>query len=69
MDHLDGFVGATEFAEVFDLAEEDAGQLVLAELELTARIVVSHSNGASCHRDLHHAAVHLGDRLGLHGLI
>ena len=67
--HLDGLVGATQFAVVGDGSEENPSQLLLGELELTTRVVVGHGDGACGHRDLHHATAHLGDRRGLHGLV
>ena len=66
MYHPDRLGGAAELAVVVDLAAEDVHQLGLAELQLTALLVVGHRNGAGRHRDLHHSLRQLGDLLGLH---
>ena len=59
-------VAATQIFPIGDFAEEDIGQLLLIEFQITAWLVVSHGNGASCHGQLHHAPLHLRNLFGLH---
>ena len=60
-DHGELLVCATQFTEVFDLAEEDSCQLLGGELEITLFEIEGHTDRASRHRALQHTPLNLGD--------